>query len=266
METWQVRVCPFDAKSDRTIRIHTGMKMGLWPWNPAFISLLLQRSMKGLKQLKWTRPTVAAAGTGCESQFFSEQSARAIQSLHFNLEPKPPLLLVYDVCQTRRRRKKKHAGEGGRRALTAWKEQSHQLNFSIIWNVLELAETMAGLMTLGVCHLLLESDFPGKRASSLGMSHASQASQPRRGRLDEEDWWGCAWTWRRPHPECQTRRAVELLMPCPYVCLHRADNEITLLCLWGKATNIYSILNCSSYISLRLSNSVDPSAEDCWFR
>lgn len=107
METWQVRVCPFEAKSDRTIRIHTGMKMGLWPWNPAFISLLLQRSMKGLKQLKWTRPTVAAAGTGCESQFFSEQSARAIQSLHFNLEPKPSLLLVYDVCQTRRRRKKK---------------------------------------------------------------------------------------------------------------------------------------------------------------
>lgn len=37
---------------------------------------------------------------------------------------------------------------------------------------------MAGLMTLGVCHLLLESDFPGKRASSLGMSHANQASQP----------------------------------------------------------------------------------------
>lgn len=173
---------------------------------------------------------------------------------------------VQCLSNTMEKEKKNHNGEGGRRALTAWKEQSHQLNFNIIWNVLELAETMAGLMTLGVCHLLLESDFPGKRASSLGMSHASQASQPRRGRLDEEDWWGCAWTWRRPRPECQTRRAVELLMPCPYVCLHRADNEITLLCLWGKASNIYSILNCSSYISLRLSNSVDPSAEDCWFR
>lgn len=101
-------------------------------------------------------------------------------------------------------------------------------SFGMFWN---LKKTMAGLITLGVCHLLLESDFPKKRASSLGMSHANQASQGKawRGRLMR-----MRWTWRRPHPEWQTRRAVELLMPCPYVCLHRADNEITLLCLWGK--------------------------------
>lgn len=193
METWQVRVCPFEVKSDWTIRIHTGMKMGLWPWNPAFISSAPAQH-KRFKTVETNEATVAAAGTCCESQFFSEQSARAIQSLHVNLESKLSLLWdmeavrinkLYRTSQPKLQclsnmmeKKKKHNGEGGRCALTVRKEQSHQLTFNIIWNVLELEETMAGLITLGVCHLLLESNFPKKRASSLGMSHANQASQP----------------------------------------------------------------------------------------
>lgn len=36
----------------------------------------------------------------------------------------------------------KQDGEGGRRRLTVWEEQSDQLNLNIIWNVLELEETM----------------------------------------------------------------------------------------------------------------------------
>lgn len=37
--------------------------------------------------------TFAADGTCCESRFFSERSARAIQSLHVNLKTKLSLLL-----------------------------------------------------------------------------------------------------------------------------------------------------------------------------
>lgn len=198
METWQVRVCPFEVKSGWTIRIHTGMKMGLWPWNPAFISPLLQRSMKGLKQLKRMRPRLQQLGLAVNPSSFSEQSARAIHSIT-SFKPGTEALftvrrgggedqwaLPYESVQTAMF--VKHDGE---RAKTMWKEQSHQLNFNIIWNVLELEETMAGLMTgrlppsPGIRFSWEESVEPGDESRQPGIT-------ARRGRLDEEDWWGCA--------------------------------------------------------------------------
>lgn len=73
---------------------------------------------------------------------------------------------------------------------------------------------------------------------------------------DREDW--CGGDERGgcligKHPEWQTRRAVELLMRCPYAYLQWADNEITLLWPWRlslrNVTDNNSILNFASYIS-----------------
>lgn len=73
---------------------------------------------------------------------------------------------------------------------------------------------------------------------------------------DREDW--CGGDERGgcligKHPEWQTRRAVELLMRCPYAYLQWVDNEITLLWPWRlslrNVADINSILNFASYIS-----------------
>lgn len=119
----------------------------------------------------------------------------------------------------------KQDGERGRSPLTVWKEQSDQINLNTM-----------GLNDSGRLPSSSRIKFSWEERRASEWVTTTRHHSPT-GRLDEEDW--CGWaerggclTWK--HPEWQTPRAVELLMRCPYVYLHRADNEITLLCLWGR--------------------------------
>lgn len=129
----------------------------------------------------------------------------------------------------------------GRRPLIVWEQLSDRLNLNIVWNVLELMETM-GL------------NDPGRLPSSSRIKfsqeeHSEPRSDSRRRRLM---WtrWGCL---TGKHPEWQTWRTVELLMRRPYAYLQWAGNEIMLLWPWRlslrNVTDFDSIRNFSSYIS-----------------